>query len=106
MTHELASDKIVLSAPLSFVGSAARIWKITKTDNAALKWLALVPLALILIGTAWTIVCCWYFIMYVLFGIFFIPYRLLRRSARKQKRDRLRHHELLSAIHEHKGRNT
>lgn len=103
MIHELASDKVVLPAPMSFIGSAARIWKITKTDNAALKWLALVPLALILISIAWMIVGCWYFVMYVLFGILFIPYRLLRRSSRKQKRDRLRHQELLSAIHDRKA---
>jgi Flp pilus assembly protein TadB len=102
MTNELASDKVVLSAPLSFIGSAARIWKITKTDNMAVKWLVLTPLALALICAAWTFVACWYFVMYVLFGIFFIPYRLLRRSSRKQKRDRLRHHELLSAIREPK----
>lgn len=105
MTRELPSDKVVLSAPLSFLGSAARIWKITKTDNTALKWLVLVPLALALIAAAWMFVACWYFVMYVLFGILFIPYRLLRRSARKQKRDKLRHHELLSAIQERNGRN-
>lgn len=105
MTRELASDKIVLSAPLSFIGSAARIWRITKTDNAVVKWFVLVPLALGLIGAAWMFVTFWYFVMYVLFGIFFIPYRLLRRSSRKQKQDKLRHHELLSAIQERNGRN-
>lgn len=104
MTHNLASDKIVLSAPLSYIGSAARIWRITKTDNPTVRWLVLAPVAVISIGFAWMVVTSWYFIMYVLFGILFIPFRLLRRSARKQKRDKLRHHELLSAIHERDGR--
>ena len=97
MSNQLASEKVVVSAPFSFAGSAQRIWKITKVDNLIFK-LILVPLAITLIIAAWMFVACWYFVMYVLLGILFIPYRLLRRSSRKNKRDKLRHREVLDAI--------
>jgi Flp pilus assembly protein TadB len=97
MSNQLASEKVIVSAPLSFIGSAQRIWKITKVDNLIAKVL-LIALALGLIAYAWVFVAFWYFIMYVLFGILFIPYRLLRRSSRKNKRDKLRHREVLDAI--------
>ena len=97
MSNQLASERVIVSAPLSFIGSAQRIWKITKVDNLIAKVL-LIALALGLIAYAWVFVAFWYFIMYILFGILFIPYRLLRRSSRKNKRDRLRHREILDAI--------
>ena len=97
MSNQLASEKVIVSAPFSFIGSAQRIWKITKVDNPVAKIL-LIALALGLIACAWVFVAFWYFIMYVLFGILFIPYRLLRRSSRKNKRDKLRHREVLDAI--------
>ena len=97
MSNQLASEKVIVSAPLSFIGSAQRIWNITKVDNLIAKVL-LIALALGLIAYAWVFVAFWYFIMYILFGILFIPYRLLRRSSRKNKRDRLRHREILDAI--------
>lgn len=102
MAEKLASEKVVVSAPFSFAGSARRIWKMTKTDNELLRWLLLVPVALTLIMFAWTFVCFWYFIMYVIFGILFIPFRLWRRGARKNKRNELRHRELLEAVRDSK----
>jgi Flp pilus assembly protein TadB len=98
MNNKLESERIVISAPLSFVGSYQRIWKITEADNVALRWAVLVPIALCLIFTTWMIVAVWYFIMYILFGILFIPFRLWRRGSRKNKRDELRHREVLDAI--------
>ena len=56
----------------------------------------LVALALILF--AWVFVAFWYVLIYVVFGILFIPYRMLRRSSRKQKQAKLRHREVLEAI--------
>lgn len=89
----LASEQVVISAPTSFAGSAQRIWKMTKTDNIGLKFL-LVPTAIMLISMAWMMVVLWYMI----FGIFLIPYRILRRGSRKRKRDELRHREMLQAV--------
>lgn len=98
MINKLASEKVVISAPLSFAGSTQRIWKITESDSEVLKWLFLVPIALSLIFVALTMVTVWYFVMYVLFGILFIPYRLWRRGSRKNKRNELRYREVLDAI--------
>ena len=106
MSKKLASEKIVVSAPTSFSGSAARIWKMTDSDNATLKWLLLVPIAHCLIFMAWSLVAIWYVIIFGLFGIFVIPFRLLTRSGRNRKRNKLQHRELLEAIREDKEPNT
>lgn len=90
------SENVVISAPMSFTGSAQRIFKITNVDNQLLKWLLLVPLSLLITLTVWSFVLIWY----IIFGIWLIPYRLIRRSQRKAKRDKLRHQELLSAVRE------
>lgn len=99
---KLKSEKVIISSPLSFSGSAKRIWKITDVDNPAMKvLLSLVAAALILF--AWIFVAFWYALIYVVFGILFIPYRLLRRSSRKQKQARLRHREVLDAIEKNRN---
>lgn len=92
MTSKLPSEKVVVSAPMSFSGSAARTWKITTVDNLWLK-LLLIPLAIALICIIWFMVVLWY----MLFGLWVVPYRLIRRGSRKNKRDQLRHRELLEA---------
>ncbi len=101
MGCQLASEKVVVSAPLSFSGSAQRIWKITSVDNPIGKF-ALALIAITLIMGAWIFVLCWYFVMYVLFGVFFFIFMLFTRSRRKNKRDKLRHREVLDAIEQHK----
>ncbi len=104
MSQKLASEKVVVSAPTSFSGSAAHIWKMTNSDNAALKWLLLAPIALCLIFIAWSLVAIWYFIIFGLFGIFVIPFRLLTRSGRNRKRNKLQHRELLEAVRNNQKR--
>ncbi len=91
---ELKSEQVIVSAPFSYNGSALRIWKIIHTENQLLKWIVLVPLALFLIFIAWCFVSLWY----LAFGILLVPYRLIRRSSRKNKRDQLRHRELLEQL--------
>lgn len=102
MSEKLASERIVVSAPTSFSGSAARIWKLTETSNDVLKWFVLIPVALLLILLAWSFVAIWYFIIFGLFGIFVIPFRLLTRSRRNRKRNKLQHRELLEAVRDGK----
>ena len=102
MSSKLASEKVVVSAPTSFSGSAARIWKMTDVNNAAVKWLLLVPIALCLVLMAWSLVAIWYVIIFGLFGIFVIPFRLLTRSGRNRKRSKLQHREVLQAIQDNK----
>ena len=101
MNRQLASEKVVISSPLSFSGSAQRIWKMTDVDNPVIK-ITLALIAVILIMFAWMFILCWYFVMYVLFGVFFFIFRLFTRSRRKNKRDKLRHREVLDAIERNK----
>lgn len=101
MSNKLASEKVVISAPFSFAGSAQRIWKMTDVDNPFLKFI-LALIAIVLIVFAWMFVACWYFVLYALFGILFIPWRLLRRGSRKRKQERLRHREVLDAVQRNK----
>ena len=106
MNNQLKSEKVIVSAPTSFSGSAARIWKLTESDNDLLKWLLLVPIAFCLIFMAWSFVAIWYFIIFGLFGIFVIPFRLLTRSRRNRKRNKLQHRELLEAVRDGKMNKT
>ena len=90
---KLRSEQVVVSAPLSFAGSAKRIWKITDQENVAIKY-ALAIVALTLIVFAWMFVAMWYFV----FGILLVPYRMIRRGGRKDKRQALQHREQLEAL--------
>lgn len=91
---KLASEKVVVAAPLSFAGSAARIWKLTGITSQAPARVGLGVLAILLILVAWVIVLAWYLV----WGIFLVPYRLIRRGSRKRKREALQHREQLAAI--------
>lgn len=82
---------VVIQAPMSYIGSAKRIWKLAQPrDN---QWIhgALIILTFTLIGLAWVAVTIWY-----LFAVWLmIPYRIIRRSQRKQRRDMLELQERL-----------
>ena len=106
MSKRLTSEKVIVSAPTSFSGSAQRIWKITDTSNPILKWFVLIPIALCLIMGVWMFVFVWYIVIFGLFGIFVIPFRLLTRSGRYHKRGKLQHRELLEAIRDGKMNKT
>ena len=90
---KLRSEQIVVSSPMSFTGSAKRIWKLTDQDAVALRIL-LIPICLILTFVAWIFVAIWT----VIFGIFMIPYRIFRRGSRKDKVRNLQHREQLEAL--------
>lgn len=91
---KLESEKVVVAAPVSFAGSAARIWKLTGMSAQPAARVALACAAVLLIACAWTLVLGWY----VTFGLFLVPYRLIRRGQRKRRRDALQHRELLDAV--------
>jgi hypothetical protein len=87
----LESERVVLAAPLSFQGSAIRIWRgVAEGRNG---WMG--ALAVLAIVFAWTGVLAWY----TVFGLLLVPYRLMRRTQRTGKRNALRHQELLSAMY-------
>ena len=90
---KMKSEKVVVSAPMSFAGSAQRIWKITDQDNTVVKMI-LGVVAVSLISFAWSVVLVWYMV----FGILLVPYRLIRRGNRKDKVRALQHREQLEAM--------
>jgi len=85
----LPTDPVMKSktyaAPMSYVGSTRRIvaWasKLAKRSPAyaVLGWTAGVMAMLFM----WSFLLVWYFIVFVLFGLLMIPWRLIRRSQRK-----------------------
>jgi hypothetical protein len=91
---KLESEKVVVAAPMSFAGSAARIWKLTGVHEHPGARVALGALAISLICCAWMVVLSWY----VTFGLLLVPYRLVRRGQRTHKRQALMHREQLAAM--------
>lgn len=86
----MKSEKIVVQAPMSYTGSAKRLWRITDR-SVAVRWLVMIPLALLLIAGAWVAVSGWY----IVFGLLMAPYRLIRRGSRKRRLDDQRHREVI-----------
>lgn len=95
----LESEQIVVSAPFSYHGSAARIWKITRVSEETAYKIALGFLAVLAITLAWILISGWYLI----FGLLLVPYRLIRRGQRKRKVEATRHRELLGAVEHEKA---
>ncbi len=85
----LPTDPVMKSktyaSPMSYVGSTRRIvaWasKLAKRSPAyaVLGWAAAVVAMLFM----WSFLLVWYFIVFGLFGLLMIPWRLIRRSPRK-----------------------
>lgn len=88
----MESERVVIQSPLSFVGSARRIWKLTNLGPPWVKVLT-IPTAVALIALAGCFVAIWT----VVFGVLLVPWRLLRRGQRRRKQDALRHQELIAA---------
>jgi hypothetical protein len=94
---KLQSEKVVVGAPLSYAGSAARIWKLTGVTDQPAARIGLGAVAVLLIVCAWMVVTSWYLV----FGLLLVPYRLIRRGQRKRKRQALQHRETIAAITRH-----
>jgi hypothetical protein len=90
----LTSEDVIINAPLSYAGSAQRIMRLRRRAPDGWQLVAITLLAIVLIVLAWTFVTTWY----LLWGFWLVPYRILRRGARKRKAEALRHRELLGTI--------
>jgi len=90
---DLVSADVVVAAPMSFAGSAQRIWRLQRYHDGWAE-AGLTVLALLAITLAWAVILCWY----LLWGIWLIPYRLIRRGQRKQRLAQIRHQELMNRI--------
>lgn len=89
----LASEDVIINAPLSYAGSAQRIMRLRRgADGGAL--VAITTLAVVLVVLAWAFVTVWY----LTWGLLLVPYRLLRRGARKRKAEALRHREMMGTV--------
>lgn len=75
----LESEQIVVQSPMSYTGSYRRLTR---------RWWGW-----LLLPVVWTLVTAWY----VLFGILVVPWRLLRRGARKRRLAEARHREMMEA---------
>ena len=95
----LRSEDVIINAPMSFAGAFQRTMRLRRIGglNERRWYVQVLWHWLILNGVLvlwWAAVVCWYLI----FGVFLIPYRLLRRGARKRKAEAFRHREMLDAI--------
>jgi hypothetical protein len=90
----LASEDVIVSAPMSYTGSAQRIMRLRRRVNneSAVAWAT--AACVVLIVTAWLFITVWY----LTWGLLLVPYRLIRRGERKRKAEALRHRELLAAL--------
>jgi hypothetical protein len=90
----LASEDVIINAPMSYAGSAQRIMRIRRRAGVGSTLFAITVLAVLLVLVAWTLVTVWY----LTWGLLLVPYRLLRRGARKRKAEAMRHRELMGTI--------
>jgi hypothetical protein len=90
----LASEDVIINAPMSYAGSAQRIIRIRRRAEGGSKLAAITALAILLILIVWVFVTAWY----LTWGLLLVPYRLIRRGARKRKAEALRHRELMGTI--------
>jgi hypothetical protein len=75
------------AAPLSYVGSGRRIGAAINRTASGNTGVAIVlwVFGVFAIAAAWAFVTCWYLVVFGLFGVFTFPYRLIRRSQRKNQ---------------------
>lgn len=91
----LGSERIVTSSPLTYTGSYRRIRnRVSDMDSGWVKWLVAVPLAVLAVAAMWAVATVvWVASLALLFVS--VPWKLLRRGARKRKLEEARHRERL-----------
>jgi hypothetical protein len=94
MPIRLPSEDVIISAPMSYTGSAQRIMRLRRRADVGAPLAAITVSVVVLVIAAWVLVTAWYLV----WGIWLIPYRLVRRGARKRKLEALRHRELMGTI--------
>lgn len=95
----LKSERVIINSPMSFAGAVQRSFRLRALVRQPLVvWLLLTPAA-VLLATTWILfIVCWYIVSIGLLWFMTIPYRILRRGARKRKAEALRHREVLRAL--------
>lgn len=90
----LDSERVIIQAPMSYRGSAKRIWRKGGSVTGWARWTLVIPALLIVVAFAWAAVTVWY----IVFGLLLVPYRVIRRGSRRRKLDEARHRERLAAL--------
>ena len=90
----LASEDVIINAPMSYAGSAQRIMRLRRSAEVGWAIAAITVVAVLLVLVAWALVTVWYLV----WGFWLVPYRLLRRGSRKRKAEAMRHRELMGTI--------
>src|SRR5207302_10112798 len=70
----LASEDVIINAPMSYAGSAQRIMRIRRWAHGGGQLAAITLVATVLVLVAWTFVTAWY----LTWGLLLVPYRLIR----------------------------
>jgi hypothetical protein len=92
----IGSEDVILDAPMSFTGITKRTLRFSRRHPRDYWWsetLAVTGLALWL-TVMYAVILYWYCI----FGIWLVPYRLIRRSQRRDVQRRRQHAELLAGM--------
>jgi uncharacterized membrane-anchored protein len=79
---------------MSFAGSAQRLAKLPGSVASPSVRATVWVLTVVLIATVWMFVLTWY----LMWGLWLVPYRIIRRGQRKQKVERLRHREVIERL--------
>ena len=92
----LGSEAVILEAPFSYVGATKRTLRWFRYHHAKAAWLLVLEYAglVLWLTLAWVFVTAWY----LAFGLWLVPYRLIRRSARKNEKQSRQHAELLAQL--------
>jgi len=85
------SEDVIINAPMSFAGAAQRAFRVRRKITTPVLGTVV---AVLLTFVWWIFVLCWY----LFFGILLVPYRILRRGARKRKQEAIRHREVMAAL--------
>jgi Flp pilus assembly protein TadB len=88
VTHGVVPETPILTkqtyaSPMSYVGSTRRVLVWARHDRATWAEIAAWTAAVLGLLLIWTLLATWYVLIFVVFGIFVFPYRLIRRSQRK-----------------------
>src|SRR2546423_15347428 len=80
-------NKQTYASRLSYVGAARRIWPWARKWGNSNRLMAILAWNVILIAVpiAWIVVTGWYLVSLLIFWWFLFPFRLIRRSHRKQE---------------------
>jgi hypothetical protein len=79
---------------MSFAGSAQRLAKLPRSVASPYLRMSTWVLTVVLIMMVWVFVLAWY----STWGLWLVPYRIIRRGQRKQKVERLRHREMIERL--------